>query len=106
MVMKEQAAQIELAKARTIADKGLGIERLSRVDENKALAVERMAEAQKDKDQALLNFVKALKEIETIDLMNIEKLITLKAMINNQEVSGVQNVMDMSQPPLTQESPL
>lgn len=82
--IQELQSRSQLAQARAVADHGLGIERLSRVDENRALAIERVAQSQenranarRDNDQALLNFIKALKEIETIDLQNLEKLITL-----------------------------
>jgi len=75
--LKEEQARTELAQARTLADKGLGLERISRIEENQALAVERRAEAKKDEDQALLNMVKALKEIDDIDLNQMERLVTL-----------------------------
>jgi len=75
--MAQQQAETELTQARAIADRGLGLERTSRVEENKALAIERRSAALKDQDIAFLNLVKALKEIDTIDLNHIEKLLTL-----------------------------
>jgi hypothetical protein len=77
--MEEQKARTELAQARAIADKGLGLERVSRVEENRALAVERRAEAIKDQELALLNFVKALKEIDHLDVDHLGKLISMSA---------------------------
>jgi hypothetical protein len=85
--MQEQQARIELANARAIADRGLGVERVSRVQENQALAVERRAAAVKDNDMALLNLVRALKEIDTIDLHHIEKLLSMKELIQNKSES-------------------
>lgn len=76
--MQLQQAQIELAKARAIADQGLGMERVSRIEENQALASERRAEARKDDDIALLNMVKALKELDSIDIDHIHKLFALQ----------------------------
>jgi hypothetical protein len=76
--MQVQQAEIELAKARTVADQGLGYERISRVEENKALAVERRAEARKDDNISLLNTVKALKELDTIDMNHIQQLFALQ----------------------------
>lgn len=90
--MQEQQARTELAQARAQADQGLGIERLSRVQENQALAEERKAQARKDDDIGLLNIVKALKEIDTIDLSQLEKLIALSHMIAPKEVSQEQNL--------------
>jgi len=79
--IQEQSARTDLAHARAIADRGLGIERVSRVQENQALAQERKAEAIKDDSEALLNQVKLLKEIETLDMANLEKVIALYHML-------------------------
>lgn len=79
--LKEEEARTNLADARAVADRGLGIERVSRVEENRALAIERRAEAEKDKMSGMLDLVRALKEIEDIDLAQIEKLITLSNMV-------------------------
>jgi hypothetical protein len=94
--MAEAQARTDLAKARTIADQGLGVERLSRVEENRALADERRAQAAKDEDIGLLNLVKALKEIETIDLNHLEKLLNIASAVKSQGTpatnSAAQNV--------------
>lgn len=87
--MENLRAQAELSRARAVADQGLGVERLSRVAENQALAQERKAEAMKDDNMALLNYVKALKEIENIDIAQLEKIIALQRMLKAQE--DVQN---------------
>lgn len=81
LAMQEQQAKIELANARALADRGLGIERASRVQENQALAVERRAAAIKDQEIGLLNLVKALKEIDYADLEHIEKLLALNNIV-------------------------
>lgn len=75
--MQLQQAQAELAKARAAADQGLGLERISRVEENQALAVERRAQAIRDEDAGLLDKVRALKELEDLDLKHLERLIAL-----------------------------
>lgn len=83
--MAEAKARIELVQARAVADQGLGVERLSRVEENQALAEERRAQAHKDDDIALLNLVKALKEIDTIDLAHVEKLMALEQLMRTKQ---------------------
>lgn len=83
--MQEQQARTELAQARAVADKGLGLERVSRVEENRALAVERRAAAVKDHEIGFLNLIKALKELDHMDLEHIEKLIGLSAAIKDVE---------------------
>ncbi len=89
--MQQMAAQNELTHARAVADQGLGLERLSRVEENKALAVERRAQAEKDHDAALLNLVKALKEVDGIDIDHIEKLLALSDVMKSREQSQTSN---------------
>lgn len=75
--MQEIQSRIDLAQARAQADQGLGIERISRVQENQALAEERRAKALHDQDSALLEKIKAIKELESIDIAHIEKLVKL-----------------------------
>jgi hypothetical protein len=77
VAIQEQKAKIELAQARATADRGLGLERESRVEENQALAVERRSAAIKDQETGFLNLVKALKEIEHLDLDHLQKLIVM-----------------------------
>lgn len=86
--VQEIQARTELAQARAEADRGLGAERLSRIEENKALAEERKAAAVKDDEQALLTFVKALKELEGMDIAHLESLIRASHAIKN----GQQNL--------------
>jgi len=95
--MAKAHAEIELSKARTVADQGLGVERFSRVQENEALAVERRAEAEKDRTQGVLNIVKALQEIETIDIQQLEKLVQLSRLLAAQESAEEQRV-DIAKP--------
>jgi hypothetical protein len=89
MALQKQQAEIELAKARAVADTGLGVERASRVQENQALAVERRAAAIKDQDLGLLNFIKALKEIDKIDLDHVEQLLTLGAVLKEKNAAAL-----------------
>ncbi len=84
--MANLQAQTKLAEARAVADEGLGLERISRIDENKALAVEREAEAVKDRELGILHMVKALKEIESVDLQQLEKIIALSMIVKNEEL--------------------
>ena len=83
--MQEIQARIQLAQARATADTGLGLERVSRIQENKSLAVERQAAAVRDENEAFLNMVKALKEMDTIDIEQVEKLVAMQQIIKSQE---------------------
>lgn len=79
--IQEQQARTQLAQAHAMANQGLGAERFSRIEENRALAEERRSEAVKDDQQALLNFAKAMKEIESIDISHLEKILSLQKML-------------------------
>lgn len=83
--MQESQARTELAQAKAIADRGLGAERVSRIQENQALAIERKAEAEKDHFGALLNFVKSIKELEGLDIANLEKLIGMARIVSQEQ---------------------
>jgi hypothetical protein len=93
--MQQAQAQTNLLEARAKADTGLGLERISRIQENQALAVERESAAHRDEEAALLNLVKALKEVESIDLEHIEKLITLSQIVKANEVQQDSNATMM-----------
>jgi hypothetical protein len=90
--LRESEARAELTQARAIADRGLGAERASRIQENQALAIERKAEAEKDHFAALLSFVKSMKELESLDINNLERLImmarTMSAEAQEQQDAG------------------
>lgn len=91
--MQEQQARTTLAHARAQADTGLGLERVSRIQENQALAIERREAGENDKQLALLNFVKALKELEGIDIAHVQQLLMLsKVLENKQAVSNAQQI--------------
>ena len=91
--MQEQQARTTLAHARAQADTGLGLERVSRIQENQALAIERREAGENDKQLALLNFVKALKELEGIDIAHVQQLLMLSKMLENkQAVSNAQQI--------------
>lgn len=77
MALGKQEAEIKDLLARSEANAGLGLERSSRVTENRALAVERLSESEKDKQLATLHLVKAMKELEDMDIDQLGKLYAL-----------------------------
>ena len=85
MQMELMNAEINMAKARASADEGLGLERLSRIEENHALAQEKQAEAVKDRELGLLHLVKALKEVESVDLDQLAKIFSLSQLVKKEE---------------------
>ena len=98
MQQQQMGAQMELLKAqisdlqgKTTANKGLGIERISRVEENRALAIERIAEAKKDNAAKDLDYVKAVKELTTVDLDQLLKGVSLLQALRTPEPEQTQN---------------
>jgi hypothetical protein len=71
--MMEIDAKTNLANARAEADRGLGIERVSRVQENLEFANERAAKADEDRADAVLSQIKAIKEIQNLDIDQLIK---------------------------------
>jgi len=101
--MQKLQADIELSKARATADQGLGLERVSRVEENQALAIEREAKARADDDLGFLNKIKALKEIDAMDIDHIARLLELERTLKEQdkmaqEVTTRDKTSQVSQP--------
>lgn len=85
LTLAQLQSQIDLTNARVVADKGLGIERLSRVKENQALAQERQAEAVKDRMSGVLDLVRAMKELDDMDLQQVQKILALAKIVKSQE---------------------
>jgi hypothetical protein len=101
--LAEQQSRTELAQARAVADHGLGLERVSRIEENHSLADERRAQAIKDEEIGMLNLVKTLKEIDDIDINQVQKLLSLSNMIKAE--SEIQEKPKMERPPTNTSGP-
>jgi len=81
---KSQEAQIALLQAqitdltsRAKANEGLFLERASRIEDNSALATERRAEAQQNRDKGTLDRIKAVKELEDMDIAKVSSLLAI-----------------------------
>lgn len=86
-----QIEQLKLQKEAALADAsaqeklGLAAERFSRVAENESLAVQR-------KSQAALDEVKAVKELQEIDISQLEKMVNIIAMIKQTQQAEEQAI--------------
>jgi hypothetical protein len=78
-------ADIDSKSALAEANRGLSVERASRVDENIALGIERRAAAVKDQDQGLLALVQAMRNIETTDIGHIKELFVIQDMMQQRQ---------------------
>ena len=94
--MAETQARTNLANSRAEADRAMGAERISRIEENRALAVERISESEKDRMQAVLNMTKALKEMDALDLDQIQRLFELSRLIKEEESKSAKEIISNS----------
>lgn len=67
----------ELLQAKAFTDISLGEERLSRIKYDAALSEERLAAAQEERSRSTLNEVRAIKEMDEIDINNASKLLEM-----------------------------
>lgn len=104
MAMALQQAQIELAQARAKADIGLYNERTSRVDENRALAIQKLHEANSNDEKAMLDKIKALKELEDMDLGHIERLLNMSRALKESEINSSEDLGEREVAELTPQS--
>lgn len=106
LAMQKLAAELDLAKARSMADIGLYNERTSRVAENRALAIEKLHEANAQDEKALLDKVRALKELEDMDIGHLQQLLQMAMAFKQQESSASeQGVSNLEQVPVGAEQP-
>lgn len=101
VAMESEKAKTANQYSQAEANSGLGLERSSRVIENRALAIERVAEAEKDRELGLLHRVKAMKELEDMDLSQLEKLLQLSDILRQQEkIHSAESEQDLKEPAL------
>jgi len=102
--MQELQARAELSHARAMADVAQGNERNSRVAENFAAAEERKHKAVAEDHAGMLDLIRSIKELETIDLSNIEKLIQMSQALKAAEAATTSQV-PTTPTPQTQPNP-
>ncbi len=86
--MQEIQSRIELQKANAAAHIGTYNERTARVEENRALALQKIHEANRADEAANLDKIRALKELQSIDLSYLEKLVSIVNALKQQEQIG------------------
>jgi hypothetical protein len=86
--LEVKIATMGALEAKAFADKGLGMERLARVEENSALAIERIAQAEKDRSQAVYEEIKAAKELQHMDLDALHKFVDYVQKLKDVHISN------------------
>lgn len=93
----------ELLQAKAFGDIALGQERLSRIKYDAALSEERLAAAQEERSRSALNEVRAIKEMDEIDINNAEKILSMiRGIEEEQRLSAADTVVP--QPAVSQKN--
>lgn len=89
MAMQQQAVLTDAAESKALSDRSLAHEREAKIHLDQALNAERIARAEEEKTAGVLNLIKAMKELDGIDLNNLlTKLTLLRQLEGQQEVRG------------------
>lgn len=84
----------DLLQAKAFTDVALGEERLSRIKYDAALSEERLAAAQEERSRSALNEVRAIKEMDEIDINNASKLLgMIRGIEEEQRLSAADTVV-------------
>lgn len=97
MALQQQQVLTDAAESKALSDRSLAHEREAKIQLDQALNAERIARAEEDKTAGVLNLIKAVKELENIDISNLrEKLMLLRQLEGQQEAKAEETVQQES----------
>lgn len=88
--MQQQATVTRSLDAKAESDQALAAERLNKVQLDAALSAERISRAEEDRTAGVLNLIKAVKELQGIDLEMLQKKIVMIKDLENMQVEREQ----------------
>lgn len=77
MAMENQAVLTHAANSKAESDQALAAERIAKIQLDQALNAERIARSEEDRTAGVLNLVKAVKELEGLDLDSLMKKVQI-----------------------------
>lgn len=93
-----QLKQLEIENATKIAyahsQEGLAKERLAKIQLDKALNVERINRAEEEKSSSALNMIKAIKELQGIDLAHLQQALDIVNQLKGEEKEKTEEVRE------------
>jgi len=92
--MQMQQDQSQMINAKASYDLAGAQERMAKIEDNRTQAMANLAEANKDDEQAALDRAKAMKELETIDFANLERLMKLVEVLKVGQQNEAQGKLD------------
>lgn len=98
MAMQQQAVITEAAQSKALSDRSLAHEREAKIQLDQALNAERIARSEEDRTAGVLNLVKAVKELEGMDLDALVKKIQLLQSIESGQAAKEEKIKEDSEP--------
>ncbi len=89
--MQEMAIRNQVAESRAEADRSLAAERMNKIQLDAALSAERISRAEEDRTSGVLNLIKAVKELESVDLDQLMKKIDILKAIEGKQTEEEQS---------------
>lgn len=87
--MQKMATDNQVEISYSHAQESLAAERMAKIQLDQAVNVERLQRAEEDKTAGVLNLVKALKELEGMDLEHLSKKVEILKMLSEGDEQGV-----------------
>lgn len=97
LLLQEQMVVNDARAAKAESDRSLGAERLAKVQLDAALNAERMQRAEEEKSAGVLNLIKAIKELEGLDVQNLLNKVQL--------LQSIEQTMAAREAPIAAQSP-
>ena len=91
MAMNQQDAMTKQVDAKVQSDTALAAERLNKIQLDAALSAERISRAEEDRTAGVLNLIKAVKELEGIDLDQLSMKIQLLKELEGEQAKEEQD---------------
>ncbi len=90
LAMQNQKVLTDAAESKALSDRALAAERTAKIQLDQALNAERISRAEEDRTAGVLNLVKAVKELEGIDLQMLTQKLQLLMQIEGHQISKEQ----------------
>lgn len=88
--MQEMQIRNQVAQSRSHADESLAMERTNKIQLDAALSAERISRAEEDRTAGVLNLVKAMKELEGMDIEHLLKKVEILKALQEKEIEAEQ----------------
>jgi hypothetical protein len=109
MQLKNQQVLTDAAESKAMSDRSLAHEREAKIHLDQALNAERISRAEEERTAGALNLVKALKELDGINLDNLMKKLQFLKELEGRQAAQEQTIgseTQTPQEPLTPQTPL